>query len=213
MILSENRNPHLTAASLFCLMSNGKLTLAGIILMVMLTGTLGGCGKENSAQPVDKETGLEAQLLEHLSQHTSDLQAQLALANLYYDTNRPHMAIPLYQEVLKHRPDDPAIRTDLGTCYKRLGALAQARAEYERVLKTHPEHTQTVYNLAVITYLEGDNPGAAELWERAAAQAPGTPLAQAALQHAAEAKQKPSQESDASASIPNLTKEKEVGSE
>ena len=88
---------------------------------------------------------------------------------------------------LKHR-DDPNVRTDLGTCYKRMGILDKARAEYERVLREHPAHIQATYNLAVVSALAGDQRRAAELWERVAAMAPGTPLARASLKHAAEAK-------------------------
>ena len=102
--------------------------------------------------------------------------------------DKPHLAIPHYQEVLKHRPDDPDVRTDMGTCFKRMGALAQARAEYERVLEKHPEHAMATFNLGVVSSLVGDTERAAELWERTAELSPGTTIAEHAAKYAAQAR-------------------------
>jgi tetratricopeptide (TPR) repeat protein len=167
----------------------------GVILLVLPWG----CEQERprtpkrqrapAAQPPQRKADMlaarERALLERLAENPQDLDARLALANLYYDTDRPHGAVAAYIEVLKHRPDEPNIRTDLGTCYKRMGIPDKARAEYERVLAKRPEHVNATYNLAVVSDLAGERLRAAELWERAAALAPGTPLARNALKHAA----------------------------
>ena len=167
----------------------------------MLAGFL-GCGQEDSGKPsggpaktrgpaagpaaaADTATREQA-LMAHLANHADDVDAQLALANLYYDTDRPHRAVPIYLDVLKERPDDADVRTDLGTCYKQMGLLDRARAEYERVAAAHPEHVQATYNLAVVHKLSGDELGAAELWDKVAAMAPGTKIASAATHLAAE---------------------------
>jgi len=142
-----------------------------------------------AASPAESSAGHEKALAERLAARPDDADARLALANLYYDTDRPHRAVPLYLEALKLR-DEPNIRTDLGTCYKNMGLLDQAAAEYERVLHTHANHIQATYNLAVVSELAGDAARAAELWERVAAIAPGTPIAGASLQHAAAARKK-----------------------
>ena len=163
-------------------------TALGIVFAAALSAALCGCGSEDRSKPADQPTSQEDKLLDHLSRNPSDVEAHLALANLYYDTDRPHRAIPAYQEVLKHRPNDPNVRTDLGTCYKRLGTLDQARIEYERVLENHPEHIQAIYNLAVVNYLAGENLRAAELWERVATLSRGSPMAEAAQKHAADAR-------------------------
>lgn len=130
----------------------------------------------------------EVRLRQHLAAHSDDTATRLALANLYYDMDRPHRAVPLYLAVLRERPDDVSARTDLGTCYKEMGHLGQARAEYERVLAKHPGHVQATYNLAVVSELAGDRAKAAELWERVATLAPGTEMAKAATAHAAAAR-------------------------
>lgn len=164
-----------------------RATLA-VVCAVVLLASLWGSGKKEKALPLSPEAKREAQLLRRVEANSHDTEAQRALGNLYYDTDRPHMAIPPYLEVLDHHPDDPAVRTDLGTCYKRLGALAQARFEYERVLKSHPDHVQTLFNLAVVAHLEEKYTEAAELWERVVAKAPGSKIAPSALKHAMDAR-------------------------
>ena len=152
-------------------------------LVAALIVALAGCGDETADQSAQEPARLEPEpkprpptredaLLARVAQDEADVDAYLALGNLYYDSDRPHRAIPAYQEVLKHRPDDPNVRTDLGTRYKRLDKLDEARQQYELVLQKHPKHLGATYNLAVVTELAGDRRRAAELWERAAALAP-----------------------------------------
>ena len=130
----------------------------------------------------------ELALRKRVEENPTDLNAVLALANFYYDEDRPHRAAPIYLEVLRHHPDNLGVRTDLGTCYKELGRLDLARAEYERVIQKHPGHLQATFNLAVVWDLEGNPTKAAELWERAAALAEGTPLGKNARELAAAAR-------------------------
>ncbi|MBM4032153.1 MAG: tetratricopeptide repeat protein [Planctomycetes bacterium] len=174
-----------------------------LFLALALFAALQGCGKEEppaaprapkaapavpSKQADATHVPLEHQLHDRLARNPGDLAALLALANHYYDTDRPHKAAVAYRQVLERKPDDPAVRTDLGTCYRNMGQLDLARAEYERVLAKHPNHVQATYNLAVVSHLAGDHLRAAELWEKAAALAPGSPAAKTALQNAAEAR-------------------------
>ncbi|HPD16579.1 MAG TPA: tetratricopeptide repeat protein [Planctomycetota bacterium] len=149
----------------------------------------------------------EIGLRQHLAAHPDDTNARLALANLYYDMDRPHRAVPLYLAVLRERPEDLSARTDLGTCYKEMGHLGQARIEYERVLQKHAGHVQATYNLAVVNELTGDRAKAAELWERVATLAPGTEIAKTAAAHAAAAR-RPDPETATKAANPE---EKEPG--
>jgi Flp pilus assembly protein TadD len=184
------------------------------VLLLAVIPPLAGCERERgeraprpAAPPTARSPagGLAARekaLRARVQQHPEDLQAALTLAHLYYDTDRPHRAVPLYRAVLEHK-DDPGVRTDLGTCYKRMGFLDKARAEYERVLADHPNHLQATYNLAVVSELAGDLPRAASLWERAAGLAPpGSNIARAASQHAAAARRALDQRAPGTARAP-----------
>ncbi|MFW6163063.1 MAG: tetratricopeptide repeat protein [Planctomycetota bacterium] len=195
-----------------------RADLAALLLAAILP--LAGCERERGgpAQGPDaagpatgqgaaaSRSARERALVARVQQHPDDLQAALSLGHLYYDTDRPHRAVPLYRAVLEHH-DDPAVRTDLGTCYKRMGLLDKARAEYERVLADHPKHLQATYNLAVVSELAGELPRAADLWERAADLAPpGSAIARAARQHAAAARKALAQTAPGTARAP-ATKE------
>lgn len=155
--------------------------------MALMAGVLVlGCERHESHGPPPEETILR----NRLAKDPNDVDAHLDLANLYYDTDRPHRAIPHYRGVLKHRPKDANVRTDLGTCYKRVGDLDRAAREYEHVLRDHPRHVQAAFNLGVVSEMAGDLARAAEMWERAADLAPGTPLAHRSRQFAADARRR-----------------------
>ena len=214
MLVSENPKQTISRVRTRKPSASRRRIALGVVSLAATAALVWGCGRRNegrkpAAAPGDKES----QLLDHLAHRPADVQARLELANLYYDSKRPHMAIPFYQEVLKQRPDDPAVRTDLGTCYKRLGALVQAKAEYERVIARHPEYTQAIYNLGVVVYLEGDYRRAVELWEQVAKAAPGTPTAQAALQHASDARSELARKSQEGAAAPKSEPSKGSGGE
>ena len=139
-----------------------------------------GCGPEEPPQSGPGQLGpqstqntaaMEAALKLRLADNPDDADAHLALGNLYYDSDRPHRAIEEYQKVLEAGPCSPNVRTDIRTCYKKMNQLDKARAEYEHVLKDHRKHVNATFNLAAVTRLQGDLPGAADLWERAAALA------------------------------------------
>ena len=176
--------------------SVGKWAPTGAVLAVAILPVLSGCGRQESTPPAEKPPTREQVLLKRLSEDPSDLEARLALAHLYFDTDRPHRAAPLYLEILERRRDDPDVRTDLGTCYKSVGRLDYARTQYESVLQTHPTHVQATYNLAVVSEMAGDKLRAAELWDRVALLAPESHVARAAREHAASARRDASRESD-----------------
>jgi Flp pilus assembly protein TadD len=173
------------------------LGLLGLLLIIVA-----GCGGEDSSEPrpgkAKRAAGKDARaiaakegaLLGRLEENPDDLEATLELANLYYDTGRPRLAVAAYKDVLKAQPDNPSVRTDLGTCYKRMGKLDLAREQYQTVLENHPGHIQATYNLAVVSELMGDLGRAAALWERVAGMAPETPIARISMRHATAARAK-----------------------
>jgi Tfp pilus assembly protein PilF len=60
-------------------------------------------------------------------------------------------AKPLNEWLSKH-PDDARVRLALAQAYQERGEFKQAAAEYERVLKSHPNHAPTLNNLAWMYY-------------------------------------------------------------
>jgi Flp pilus assembly protein TadD len=162
-----------------------KVIVLALILFLLLI--FWGCGKE-SPTPKSKPKTNEAALLAILAESPSDLVSRLALANLYFDSDRTWSAIPAYQEVLKQRPHDLNVRTDLGTCYKRIGDLKRARAEFELVIRDNPNHAQATFNLAIVIHMAGDPIYSAELWERAAEISTDSRISELARKNAEEAR-------------------------
>jgi cytochrome c-type biogenesis protein CcmH/NrfG len=73
------------------------------------------------------------------------------IANLYYDLGQFDKAADFYQASLKIRPEDPAVETDLATCY---------------VLKYRPGFPQAMLNKGVVLASgEKDTKGAIRIWE------------------------------------------------
>jgi len=132
----------------------------------------------------------ENQLLAALVANPNDVQARLTLANLYFDMKRLRLAIPAYEQVLEALPDDPNIRTDLGTCYKRLGQLDRAQIEFERATKNHPQHVQSAYNLAIVLDQAGKFAAAALQWDRVTQIATNPKVTETARRNAEAARQK-----------------------
>jgi predicted Zn-dependent protease len=65
-------------------------------------------------------------------------------------------AITLVEEGLKHHPDDPMLRTELGTAWAESGQLVRAEREWQRVLERHPSHPTAFANLAGLAMHRND---------------------------------------------------------
>jgi len=106
----------------------------------LAVAALFGCGDQHAGHAESPEEKREKQLLDQIAKSPGDMELQLSLASLYYETKRPRQAIPVYLKILKERPDDSNIRIALGACYMRLNGLQQAIAEFETILAKHPKH-------------------------------------------------------------------------
>lgn len=88
-------------------------------------------------------------LKKRIAADPKDFDALVQLANMYMDVGKFPQAIGYYQQALAVR-EEPAIRTDLGICYKQSGQSDKAVEEFARVAKEQPDQWQAVYNLAII---------------------------------------------------------------
>ncbi len=88
-------------------------------------------------------------LKEQIAQNPRDFDALVQLANMYMDVAKYPQAIDYYERALAVR-EEPAIRTDLGICYKQSGQPDKAIATFSRVAKEQPDQWEAVYNLAIV---------------------------------------------------------------
>jgi len=114
---------------------------------------------------------------ERLKQNPNDLEALVFLGNSNFDIKRYENAKDLYIRALAIDPKNPAVRTDLASCFRNLGQPEQAIAELKTVLALAPDHPLALFNLGVILWNDrGDKEGAIQSWEELLKKHPESPL-------------------------------------
>ena len=92
------------------------------------------------------------------------------LGKLYDADFQPR--ISKIQTDLKSNKDDPRLTNKLGVLYARFGMLAEAKKQFDLVIKAKGDSTPTLINLGNIAYLSGNNKGALDFYTRALTLSP-----------------------------------------
>lgn len=109
-----------------------------------------------------------AAAFEHVLQlDPKDLDGLRGLANVAYDRQDRTKAIEYYGRYLALKPDDPEVRTDLGTMYFEGGDKGRAMIEYQRVIEKNPKFFQAWFNMAVVEDAQGNREAARKDLEKA----------------------------------------------
>ncbi len=88
-------------------------------------------------------------LKKQIEQNPNDFDALVQLGNMYMDVSKFPQAIDYFKRALAVR-EEPAVRTDLGICYKQSGQMQDARDAFRKVATEQPDQWQAVYNLAIV---------------------------------------------------------------
>ena len=105
------------------------------------------------------------------------------LGNLYFDAERPDLAIPWYEAAARLNPSDVNVSTDLAVSYYYTNQPDRALEQIDQSLSIDPSHLKTLLNQGIIrAFGKQDLAGAAESWERVVAIAPNSPEGQRAQQ-------------------------------
>jgi Flp pilus assembly protein TadD len=75
--------------------------------------------------------------------------ALLQLGNMYMDAAKFPQAVDYYERALALR-EDPAVRTDLGICYKQAGQLDKSVDAFRKVSEEAPDQWQALFNEAIV---------------------------------------------------------------
>ena len=147
--------------------SNRSVHLVFAVALAALGATAGASMYLNRDQPALNETppsasesaaGLPAShppvdfaeriaVLERQSRtDPSNPDYRIQMGNLYYDSGQYGKAREAYEAGLRLRPGDPGIETDLATCYHYLGQHEKALELLDRVLESHPNFSQALFN-------------------------------------------------------------------
>jgi len=131
-----------------------------------------------------------APLLDAVNKNPNDYDSLVKLGNLYYDGQQFPNAIQYYERALAIHPDNPDVRTDMGTAYWYTGNADKALAAMETSLKYRPGHPQTLFNLGWVRWQgKADAKGAIEAWEQLIKTNPDYPQRQQVEQYIAKAKE------------------------
>lgn len=106
-------------------------------------------------------------LKEQLNADAKDIEAVLALGNLYYDKGDAAQAIVYYRIALDINPLLPGVRTDLGAMYWRNENLSLAEQAFRETIAQDPSFGHAYINLGfLIQRAKGDLVAARAVWQK-----------------------------------------------
>ena len=146
--------------------------------------------QQQSADVQAALTQAAAPLLEAVNGNPNDYESLVKLGNVFYDGQQFPNAIQYYERALALHPENPDVRTDMGTAYWYTGNADKAVAAMETSLKYRPGHPQTLFNLGWVRWQgKGDAKGAVEAWQQLLKANPDYPQKQQVEQYIAKAKE------------------------
>jgi tetratricopeptide (TPR) repeat protein len=118
----------------------------------------------NGPAPVSAE---EVNRLEGIVRNEpTNLQALVALGNLYFDSNQYQKAIDAYERSIAINPNDADVRTDLGIMYRAVKDYDRAIKEFREAARIDPAHKNSRFNLGIVLqHDKKDIRGAIAAWE------------------------------------------------
>jgi len=131
-----------------------------------------------------------APLLAAIEKNPNDYDSLVQLGNVYYDAQQYPAAIQYYERALAIHPENPDVRTDMGTAYWYNGDADKAIDAMQTSLKYRPGHPQTLFNLGWIRWQgKADPKGAVAAWEQLLKTNPDYPQKQKVEEYIAKAKE------------------------
>jgi len=134
---------------------------------------MGGGGGMGAGAGAGAPQGMPAQVVQMvraykaaLAKNPSDLEANIGLGNLEFDSGQWEKAIDYYTRALAIDPRNADVRVDRAIAYHSSGRNDLAKKELLRVTREKPDHKNAWLNLGIVMRETGDLPGAAGAWER-----------------------------------------------
>ena len=145
------------------------------------------------ASEAEKQAMLDqaaAPLIDAVNKDPHDYDSLVKLGNLFYDGQQFSGAIQYYERALVIHPENPDVRTDMGTAYFYTGNSDRAISELQKSWKYRPGHPQTLFNLGWVRWQGKQDPkGASDAWQQLLKDNPDYPQRQQVEQYIAKAKE------------------------
>ena len=103
---------------------------------------------------------------QRLAANPNDVDANIGMGNLFFDSNQWDRAVDSYQRALEQAPGNADVRVDMAVALHNLGQNQKAKDEMERVTRESPAHRNAWLNLGVVSAQLGDRAGAIKAWEQ-----------------------------------------------
>jgi tetratricopeptide repeat protein len=132
----------------------------------MGAGAMGGGAPAAGGQMPPEIIAQLAKYRSALAMDPNDVQANIGMGNLEFDSSHFDNAIQYYTKALDKQPDNPDVRVDRAIAYHSSGQDAKAKEEILKVTKEHPEHVNAWLNLGVVCAGMGDKATAIKAWEQ-----------------------------------------------
>ncbi len=127
-------------------------------------GSSAAAPEATTSQPA---AGEEIDRLEAIvKREPGNIQALIALGNLYFDSGQPAKAIDVYERALAIDPRNSDVRTDLGIMYRATKEYGKAVKEFREAARLDPKHKNSRFNLALVLQEDKkDFEGAVAAWK------------------------------------------------
>ncbi|MDA8180351.1 MAG: tetratricopeptide repeat protein [Deltaproteobacteria bacterium] len=108
-----------------------------------------------------------AQLEARIKAVPGDVEAMVALGDLYLESQRAMDGFRLFQRAVEIQPGNVHALSDLGGLYQQLGQFDKALESYRRAYESKPDHSAPLLNMALIYSRNmGENAKALKLLRR-----------------------------------------------
>lgn len=152
-----------------------------VALMTVINLVRGPSVKPKQQAQAPNTAAIEARIVQleaRLKAVPGDVEAMVALGDLYLESQRAMDGFRLLQRAVEIQPGNVHALSDLGGLYQQLGQFDKALESYQRAYESKPDHRDLLLNMALIySRNKGDNAKALELLRTFLA---GNPEAQAA---------------------------------
>jgi cytochrome c-type biogenesis protein CcmH/NrfG len=137
------------------------LILGALAVAAVLWTAWQGFQKNNSAQqPIAGAQEAQQQQADAarvvLARDSSNVNAQIALANILYDTANWPEAIIHYKSALRLDSTRVTTMVDLGVCYYNLSQTDDAEVLFKKAIKLDPNQPVALFNLGIVSENRGE---------------------------------------------------------
>lgn len=118
-------------------------------------------------------------LLRQLSSDPRNIDVLVKVATVYFSAHQFPESMKYLQTALDVKPDQPALRMQLGRMYYYTGDADKALTEFNKVIEAHPNDADALFNIGMVKWqAKKDAKGAIASWKRLLATNPNHPKRQ-----------------------------------